>query len=50
MAGKKGMKHYPLGMKLEAVRLHEEEGKAYQEITKLLGIVDRKRVEKWLRE
>ena len=43
MAGKKGMK-------LEAVRLHQEEGKSYQEITKLLGIADRKRVEKWLRE
>ena len=50
MAGKKGMKHYPLAMKLEAVRLHEEEGKAYQEITEILGIYDRKRVEKWLRE
>jgi transposase-like protein len=50
MAGKKGMKHYPLAMKLEAVRLHQEEGKSYQEITKLLGIADRKRVEKWLRE
>lgn len=50
MAGKKGMKHYPLAMKLEAVRLHEEEGKSYQEITAELGIADRKRVEKWLRE
>lgn len=50
MAGKKGMKRYPLAMKLEAVRLHEEEGKSYQEITALLEIYDRKRVEKWLRE
>jgi transposase len=50
MAGKKGMKHYPLAMKLEAIRLHQEEGKSYQEITKLLGIEDRKRVEKWMRE
>ena len=50
MAGKKGMKHYPLAMRLEAVRLHEEEGKTYQEITEILGIYDRKRVEKWLRE
>ena len=38
MAGKKGMKHYPLSMKLEAVRLHEEEGKSYQEITEGLRI------------
>jgi transposase len=50
MAGKKGMKGYPLALKLEAVRLHEEEGKSYQEITALLAIYDRKRVEKWLRE
>ena len=50
MAGKKGMKHYPLAMKLEAIGLHEEEGKSYQEITALLKIRDRKRVEKWLRE
>lgn len=50
MAGKKGMRHYPLAMKLEAVRLHQEEGKTYQEVTALLGIHDRKRVEKWLRE
>lgn len=50
MSGRKGMKHYPLAMKLEAVRLHEEEGKSYQEITEVLGIHDRKRVEKWLRE
>lgn len=50
MAGKKGMKHYPLAMKLEAVRLHEEEGKSYQEITELLKIRDSGRVEKWMRE
>ena len=50
MAGKKGMKHYPLALKLEAVRLHEGEGKSYQEITEELRIYDRGRVEKWLRE
>lgn len=50
MAGKKGMKHYPLAMKLEAVRLHKEEGKSYQEITEILKIRDHGRVEKWLRE
>jgi transposase-like protein len=50
MAGKKGMKHYPLAMKLEAVRLHQEEGKSYQEITAVLKVRDRGRVEKWLRE
>jgi len=50
MAGKKGMKHYPLAMKLEAVRLHEEEGQSYQEITEVLKIRDGGRVGKWLRE
>lgn len=50
MAGKRGMRHYALGVKLEAVRLHQEEGRTYQEITSLLGIQDRKRIEKWLRE
>ena len=50
MAGKEGMKHYALALKLEAVRLHKEEGKSYQEITELLKIQDSGRVEKWLRE
>jgi len=50
MAGRKGMKHYPLALKLEAVRLHQEEGKPYAEIARQLGIRDRKRVEKWMRE
>lgn len=49
MAGKKGMKHYPLAVKLEAVRLYQEEGKSYKEITELLGIRDGDRVQKWLR-
>ena len=48
MSGKKGMKHYPLAMKLEAVRLYQEEGKSYKEITELLGIRDRGRIKKWL--
>jgi transposase-like protein len=47
MAGRKGMKHYPKALKLEAVRLYEE-GKSYQEITELLGVWDRDRVRKWL--
>jgi transposase len=50
MAGKKGMKHYPVATKREAVRLYQEEGKSYREITELLGIVDPWRVKKWLRD
>jgi transposase len=48
MTGKKGMKHYPVAVKREAVRLYQEEGKSYQEITELLGIRDGDRVKKWL--
>jgi transposase len=50
MSGKKGMKHYPVEMKLEAVRLHEEEGKSCQEIAGLLGLGSRKRVETWMKQ
>ena len=50
MAGKKGMKHYPLATKLEAVRMYQEERKSYTEITEDLHIVDPERVRKWVRE
>ena len=50
MAGKKGMKHYPLELKLEAMRMFYEEGKTRKEITETLGIRDRDRVMKWLRQ
>ena len=36
MARKKGSKDYSLGTKLEAIRLHEEGGLTYKEITKKL--------------
>ena len=50
MPGKKGMKHYPLELKLEAMRLFYEEGKTRKEITAMLGIRDKDRVMKWLRQ
>jgi transposase len=50
MSGKKGMKHYPVETKLEAVRLYYEEGLAQSEITKRLAIRDPGRVKKWLRQ
>lgn len=37
MTGKKGMKHYLVRLKREAVWLYQEEGKSYQEITELPG-------------
>ena len=48
MSGKKGMKHYPVETKLEAVRLYYEEGMAQNEITQMLKIRDPGRVKKWL--
>ena len=48
MSGKKGMKHYPVEKKLEAVRLYYEEGMVQSEITKGLEIRDSGRVKKWL--
>ena len=48
MTGKKGSTHYPLAIKLEAVRLFLEEGRTRAEITKLLGLRSKKRVEAWV--
>ncbi|MFH2040308.1 MAG: helix-turn-helix domain-containing protein [Chloroflexota bacterium] len=50
MPGKKGMVHYPVNVKLEAIRLFYEEGKTQAEITKTLGIRSDNRVEVWLRQ
>jgi len=47
MSGKKGMKHYPLASKLEAVRLHQEEGKTFKEIVKILDLQNAGRAKKW---
>lgn len=50
MAGKKGMKRYPVELKLEAMRMFFEEGKTRKEITEALGIRDRDGVKKWVRQ
>ncbi len=50
MTGKKGSTHYPLAIKLEAVRLFLEEGKTRAEITKMLGLRSKQRVEAWVRQ
>jgi len=49
MGRKKGSKDYPLEIKLEAVRLVEEEGLPYKEITEKLSIRDPDRLKKWMR-
>jgi len=47
MSGKKGMKHYPVETKLEAVRLFVEEGKTRAEIAEGLGCSNG-RVKQWV--
>lgn len=42
-------KHYPESLKVEAVRLHVEEGWSYRKITEQLDIQDKDRVKKWMR-
>lgn len=48
MSGKRGMRHYPAEVKLEAVRMFQG-GKTHGEITQALGIRDLTRTEKWIR-
>lgn len=50
MAGKKGMKHYPRELKLEAVRMFFEEGMTRAEITQAIGIRSDERVKIWVRQ
>jgi transposase-like protein len=49
MSGKKGMKTYPVEVKLEAVRMFLEDGKTRAEITQALGLRSDGRVEAWVR-
>ena len=50
MSGKKGMKHYPKELKLEAVRMFFEEGMTRAEITAALKLRSEGRVEVWTRQ
>lgn len=49
MPRKKGSKDYPLEVKLEAIRLWEEEGITQKEITSRLDIRDPRLIQTWLR-
>lgn len=49
MARKKGSTDYAIETKLEAVRLWEEKGLSYKDITERLAIRDPKRVQTWMR-
>src|SRR5574340_1261124 len=48
MSGRKGMVHYALEVKREAVRLVEEEHRSYAEVAEHLGIRKAERIEKWV--
>jgi transposase len=50
MTGKKGMSHYEVEVKLEAVRMFLEEGKTRAEVTELLKLRSPGRVETWVRQ
>lgn len=43
-------KNYPQELKLEAIRLHLEEGWTYRRIMEHLGIPDRHRIKVWMRK
>lgn len=49
MSGRKGMQHYPLETKREAVRLVEEEHQTYATVASQLGIRKAERIEAWVR-
>ena len=50
MSGRKGMKNYPVEVKLEAVRLFFEAGKTRREIAKILRLRSDTRVQRWVRQ
>lgn len=52
MPAKKGQKfkHYPESLKLEAIRLHVDEGWSYSKITEHLEVHDKNRVKVWMRK
>ncbi|KZE47298.1 transposase [Brevibacillus parabrevis] len=52
MPAKKGQKfkHYPESLKMEAVRLHVEEGWSYRKIADHLKVQDKDRVKVWMRK
>ncbi len=48
MSGRKGMVHYTLEVKQEAIRLVEAEHLSYEEVAEHLGIRKAERIEKWV--
>jgi transposase-like protein len=50
MSGRKGMMHYSLEVKREAVRMVEEEQLSYGEVARRLVIRNAERIEVWVRQ
>jgi transposase-like protein len=50
MSETKGMTHYSLETKLQAVHLHEEEGLTYAEVAAHLGLRKAGRIKIWVRQ
>lgn len=52
MPAKKGQKfkHYPESLKLEAIRLHVDEGWNYRKIADHLEVQDKDRIKVWMRK
>ena len=50
MAGTKGITHYTVATKLEAVRLHKEEGLSYTQVAAQLGLRKADRIKIWVRQ
>jgi transposase len=50
MAGIKGMKHYPVEVKQEAVRLFYDKGKTRAEITKAMRLPSAELVKEWVKQ
>ena len=48
MSGTKGMRHYSIEVKREAVRLVEEENLSYGDVAKRLEIRKAERIERWV--
>jgi transposase len=50
MSGIKGMVHYSLEVRMEAIRMFYEDGKSRAEITQILGLRSEERVKIWVRQ
>jgi transposase-like protein len=50
MSGTKGMTHYSLEIKLQAIQLHETEGLTYAQVAEQLGMRKAERLEIWVRQ